>query len=311
MARLGEVEPIAGLSVVVPNWNGEELLVDCLGPLPEGGYEVIVVDNASEDGSLRLLRERFPWVRVIENRENRGFSVACNQGIDAASSEHVLLLNNDTVPDPAALDALVVFLEARPRVAVVGPTLLRPDGSRQRSCGPGPNLRTELAGRFLLHRAVPGLRARAPEVACRVDWVTGAALAIRRDVAVALGGFDEGMFMFYEDLDLCARARAAGYEVWFVPTEPIVHLWGASRRKVEARALVDSFRSTDRYFARHGPAGRRRLLRWLTVPEMAVRSALWTVMAALPGRRAQARERLRAYRRILAEVAGRRGALGP
>jgi GT2 family glycosyltransferase len=290
---------LSSLSIVVVNWNGEELLPGCLGPLNGAGFDVIVVDNGSIDGSRALLEDRFAWARIIANDENLGFAVANNQGIAAATGDHVLLLNSDTVPNVDALARLADVLDEHPAVGIAGPALINPDGSRQPSCGPGPNLRTELLAKTMLHRIFPGVRTRAPTRTCRVDWVTGAALCIRRSLARDLGGLDEAMFMFYEDLDLCARAREHGEEVWFVDTPPIVHLGGASRRKVEARSLVDSFRSTDRYFSRHGSAGRRILLRLLTIPEMMVRSGLWLVLGLLPHRRPTARARLEAYRTIL------------
>ncbi|MGQ0434283.1 MAG: glycosyltransferase family 2 protein [Microthrixaceae bacterium] len=301
------------LSIVIVNWNGEDLLPGCLEPLESAGFDVIVVDNGSTDGSLALLRSRYSWVRVVANTDNRGFAVANNQGIADADGEYVLLLNNDTVPNVVALETVVAFLDEHPDVGVAGPSVADPDGSPQPSCGPGPSLGTELLARTMLHRLLPGIRARAPSRTQRVDWVTGAVLFVRRALARDVGGLDEGMFMFYEDLDLCARARERGFEVWFVATPPIVHIGGASRRKVEAESLVHSYRSTARFFARHGPAWRRQLLRVLTIPEMALRSLLWSVLALAPSRRAAARSRLQAYRTILrlalTDRAGSTGAL--
>lgn len=287
------------LSVIIPNWNGEDLLPGCLDPLAGSGFEVIVVDNGSKDGSLELLRTRYPWVLVIANEDNRGTAVANNQGFAAARGDYYLLLNSDTVPDVAALHQGVAFLDEHPRVGLAGPTVVNPDGSPQPSCGPGPNLWTELLAKTLLHRLLPGVRERAPEEACRVDWVSAAAMFVRPEVVRVLGGIDEGMFMFYEDNDFCARAREHGFEVWFAPTQPIVHIGGASSRKVEAQSLIHSYRSTERFFAKHGPPWRRRLLRVATVGEMALRSTLWAVLGLHPERRPLARERLRAYRTIL------------
>lgn len=295
-----------GLSVVIVNWNGVGLLQGCLDPLEGAGFEVIVVDNASSDGSLTLLAERYPWVSVIANPDNRGFAAANNQGIERAAAPAVLLLNSDTVPDPVALHDMAGFLSAHPEVGVVGPTLVWPDGRRQPSCGPGPTLWTELLSKSMLHRLLPGVRERAPLASCRVDWVTGAALCIRRQLALDLGGLDEEMFMFYEDLELCARVRDARSEVWFVSTAPVVHIGGASRRRVEAQSLVHSYRSSQHFFARHGPPWRRTLVRAMTVPEAALRAAVWAPMLAHPGRRAQARERLRAYGTIMGLALTRR-----
>jgi GT2 family glycosyltransferase len=284
---------------VIVNWNGAELLASCLQPLVDSEVEVIVVDNGSTDASLELLATAFPGVRVVPNPDNRGFAVASNQGLSLATSANVLFLNNDTVPDVAALEELTAFLAQHPEAGVVGPSLAYPDGRRQPSCGPGPDLWTEILAKTLLHRALPGLREKAPEKSRRVDWVTGAALCIRRDLALELDGLDESMFMFYEDLDLCARVREAGRQVWFVATPPIIHLGGATRRRVEAESLVNSYRSADVFFSRHGPSWRRQLLRVLTLPEMGLRMGVWGLQFLRPQRRSLARERLRAYRTIL------------
>lgn len=286
-------------AVVVVNWNGEHLLRDCLRPLVDAPLELIVVDNASTDGSVALLRSEFPAIHLLVNEKNLGFAVANNQGLRASVAPFVLLLNNDTVPDPVAVRELVAFLQGRPSAAIAGPTLINVDGTPQDSCGPGPNLATELLGKSMLHRLLPGRRSWAPTETRRVDWVTGAAMMIRRSVIDQLGGLDEQMFMFYEDLDLCARAREAGHEVWFVATPPIVHVGGATRRNVETKSLVDSYRSTDRFFSVHGPSWRRAVIRALTVPEMALRAVVWSVVALRPRDRAHAKSRLAAYGMIL------------
>ena len=261
------------------------------------------MDNGSTDASLTLLETKFPSVRVVANELNRGFAVASNQGLGLARSPNVLLLNNDTVPNATALEELAAFLDCHPEAGVVGPALAYPDGRKQPSCGPGPDLWTEILGKSLLHRVLPGLRQNAPTQTCRVDWVTGAALCIRRDLALELGGLNEAMFMFYEDLDLCTRVREAGRQVWFVATTPIIHLGGATRRRVEAQSLIHSYESTDLYFSRHGPRWRRDLLRVLTIPEMLLRSSVWGLLSMIPQRRGLARERLHAYRTILGLVA--------
>lgn len=293
-------------AVVIVNWNGAHLLRDCLGPLADQEFELIVVDNASTDDSVRIVRSEFPAARLIVNEANLGFAVANNQGLRESSAPFVFLLNNDTVPDSDAIAELVSFLEDHPSVAIAGPTLVNVDGTPQDSCGPGPDLATEFLGKSMLHRLLPGRRSWAPTQTRRVDWVTGAALMIRRSVAEQLGGLDEEMFMFYEDLDLCARAREAGHEVWFVATPPIVHVGGATRRNVETKSLVDSFRSTDRFFAVHGPGWRRALVRAFTVPEVALRSLLWTLLAIRRKDRELAKARLAAYGQIL-RLAVRRG----
>lgn len=284
--------------MAIINWNGARLLRACLEPLADAGYQVIVVDNGSADESVHLLRADFSWAEVVENAQNLGFAAANNQVLARAKGKYVLLLNNDTVPSLAAVEETIEFLEEHPAAAIAGPTLIYPDGTRQRSCGPGPSIWTEFLAKTLLHRLIR-IRELAPKRSRRVDWVTGAALMIRGDVARDLGGLDAGMFMYYEDLDLCARARREGHEVWFVATsEPIVHLGGGSSRNVRAASLVHSYESADRYFSRHGPPWRRRLLRGLTVVESILRSVLWLGIAVNADRRPEARDRLRAYRTI-------------
>jgi N-acetylglucosaminyl-diphospho-decaprenol L-rhamnosyltransferase len=292
-------EPPSRLTVVIVNWNGAALLPACLAPLTGSGFEIIVVDNGSTDSSQELLVRSFPAVTVIANPDNRGFAVANNQGLRQASSPWVLFLNNDTIADPFALTQLCEFLEEHPQAGVAGPTLVFPDGRRQASCGPGPNLWTEIMSKTLLHRFVPGVRAKAPARTCRVDWVTGAALCIRRGLALELGGLDEQMFMFYEDLELCARVREAGSQVWFVATAPIVHIGGATRRHVETESLVHSYQSAELFFSKHGPPWRQHLIRAMTVPEMLLRMGIWGALFASRSQRELARQRLRAYRRIL------------
>jgi GT2 family glycosyltransferase len=287
------------LSVVIPNWNGEGLLPGCLDPLEGAGFEVILVDNGSVDGSLELLRSKYPWVRLIANPDNRGTAVANNQGIAEASGEYILLLNSDTVPDPAAFHEAIAYLDSHPEVGIMGPTIVFPDGSPQRSCGPGPNLWTEFLAKTMLHRVLPGIRDKAPRRMCQVDWVTAAAMFVRRKAAEAVSGIDENMFMFYEDNDFCTRVREAGYQIWFVPTTPIVHIGGATRKYVEAQSLIHSYQSAERFFTKHGPEWRRRVWRGATVGEMALRSLLWVVLGLNRERRPLARERLRAYRTIV------------
>ncbi|HEU5002984.1 MAG TPA: glycosyltransferase family 2 protein [Actinomycetota bacterium] len=299
--------PQPSMGVVIVNWNGTHLLRECLTPLTRAGVPVIVVDNASSDGSVDLIQEMFPEVQVIKNPTNRGFAYANNQGMYALSTPYIMFLNNDTIPDPKALDDIAVFLGEHSLTGVAGPTLVFPDGRPQASCGPGPNLWTEFLSKSLLHRVFPTLRQWAPSASRQVDWVTGAALCIRRDLAIDLGGWDEAMFMFYEDLDLCARVREAGFSVWFLSTHPIVHIGGASRKKLETQSLVHSYESAQRFFDRHGSVWRRKVVAAMTVPEMALRSAVWALLSTSSRRRSLAKERLQAYALILRmAIRGRR-----
>ncbi|MFH1567348.1 MAG: glycosyltransferase family 2 protein [Gemmatimonadota bacterium] len=309
------------LSICILSWNTRDLLRDCLqsvGADPEGGgWEVIVVDNGSVDGSPEMVREAFPRVRLIVNPCNLGFSGGNNAGLAQAGGDYLLLLNSDTRVAPGTLPRLVDYLEAHPGTGVVGPRLVNPDGSLQLSCGRPPGLGAEIVHKLLLHRVFPFFRfGRWNHAATRsVGWVTGACLMARRAAVDQVGLLDDGIYMCFEDLDWCLRFRQAGWDVVYHPVGSVVHLEGQSIRQNLEEMLVVSQRSLFYLFQKH--FGRRHLaaLRALTVVEMVLRSVLWSgLYATSPARRAEAAQRLAAYRRILARtIADRRywAPLGP
>ncbi len=260
---------MSGIGVVVVNHNTREHLRACLASLPRGEVAPVVVDNASTDGSVEMVRAEFPEAVVLADGSNPGYGAAANRGVEACDTEHVLVLNSDTRIRPGALDALRAYLDRHPRVGIAGPKLLNPDGSPQASCFPFPGtLRwllendpvAPLAGR------IPGLRDRLlrfspPEGAVEVPWVLGAALAVRRAALREVGGFDETYFMYFEEVDLCLRLKNAGWETHFVPDGLVAHVGAASTSQVRGRMAAQHFRSSLRFYRRHyrGP----RLAFWL------------------------------------------------
>ena len=231
------------LSVVIVNWNTRDLLSDCLAMLssdPSLGLsgvsvaapcptEVIVVDNASSDGSVERVRQQYPFVHLIVNVTNRGFGGANNQGITAARGRYITLLNSDTLPTAGALARLAEFMEAHPQAAVVGPQLLRPDGVPQAfAFGSDPALGHLVArgfNRLVLRRS---LFDWATTEVQQVGWVSGACLTVRRAAVDQVGLFDEAIFMYFEDCDWCLRMRQAGWQVYYHPGASIIHLGGQS-----------------------------------------------------------------------------------
>jgi GT2 family glycosyltransferase len=202
------------MAVVIVSFNTREVLERCLeSVIAAVPAETVVVDNGSTDGSVDLVRTRFPRVRLIVNDVNLGYGGAANLGIAACSAPAVLLLNSDTLLAPDALGALGAYLAERPRAAVVGPKLVKLDESLQRSAFAYPSVADTLlgeSGMHLLVRRVPLLRERfyrtwSHSVSRRVPWVVGAALAIRRSAFEAVGGFDDTYFMYGEEVDLCRR----------------------------------------------------------------------------------------------------------
>ncbi len=207
------------LSVIILNWNTRKLLQECLQTLtrPHNGLdvEVIVVDNASSDDSRDMVRREFPQVKLIANPMNLGFGAGNNVGIPTSAGRYVLFLNSDTQVTEGALKSLVDYADANPDVGILGPKLLNADGSLQYSCRQYPNLATGFLHNTPLGRLLPKNRHAADYLMKNwdhatprdVDWVSGAALMIRRACLDQIGGFDEDYYMYCEDVDLCWRAN--------------------------------------------------------------------------------------------------------
>jgi GT2 family glycosyltransferase len=297
-------EPL--LSIIIVNWNTSDLLAACLASIHQHltvPNEVIVVDNGSEDDSVRMTKDRFPSAQVIPQRRNLGFSRANNIGLAAANGTYLLLLNPDTKVRPGALEALLRFYDRHPQAGIVGPTLLYPNGEQQASVAPFPTLWVEFLRQTGLHRLVPtrAFSASRQDRTQEVETVTGAALCIRRSCFEQIGGLDERIFLFYEDADWCKRAHDAGWQVWFVKSPGIVHVKAASSaRFARRRTLLDSQRSAVYYFSKHRGDRAVRGLRWVTLCGALVRlTRAWSLWVLLANDRADQRQRAGAYLQML------------
>ncbi|MBI5302402.1 MAG: glycosyltransferase family 2 protein [Chloroflexi bacterium] len=253
------------LSIIIVSWNTRALLADCLASVEatagDLALDVWVVDNASHDGSVAMLRAHFPQVNFVENRANIGFAAANNQAIPLTTSPFVLLLNSDTVVQPGALAEIVAFMRATPRAGIVGANIVNADGSPQRCFGKFPTLLSEsiyawgLDARFPVDRHA-ALNGRA----VATDWVLGAALTARRDALDQAGALDPAYFMYSEEVDLCYRVKRAGWDNYALPTARVVHLGGESTKQVAAPMKAELFRSKVRYFRKHHGALAARAL---------------------------------------------------
>lgn len=252
------------LSIVIVNWNTRELLGQCLASIyahpPTAEFETLVVDNASTDGSVEMVRTRFPQVRLMPNRENVGFARANNQAIRVSTGQYVLLLNPDTEVYPDALDCLVRFLVDRPSVGAVGPRVLNPDGTLQLSCYPAPTLSRELWRLFHLDALYPygnyAMTGWRQDVARAVEGLLGACLMLRRSVLDEVGLLDEDYFIYSEEVDLCRRVHAAGWALYWAPEARIIHYGGQSTRQVATEMFLHLYKSKIIYFRKHyGPLG--------------------------------------------------------
>jgi GT2 family glycosyltransferase len=253
---------LTDVSIVIVSYNSRADLERCLAslhePQPAVTHEIIVVDNASRDGSADAAR-RWSDVRVIESDANRGFAAASNIGIRAGASDLVLLLNSDTIVPVGAADALVRELRSRPDVAVVGPRLVDATGRPELSFG---RMISPLAERRQ-KRLMQGLERHDSEALRRVeamtrqeqwtDWVSGACLLVRRADAETVGLIDERYFMYLEDVDFCAAIRARGRRILFAPSVEIVHLRGRSAATAPSATSAAYRRSQLAFYQKHHP----------------------------------------------------------
>ncbi len=253
------------MSIIIVNWNTREILADCLqavlddiGVPAEAGMEVYVVDNASSDGSVDMLRKRFPWVKLITNQENVGFARANNQAMDECSGEYVLLLNSDTKVHRGALHALIDFMHSTPNAGAAGSLLLNPDGTLQHSCYHVPTLFREfwrLLHLDTLYRyALYDMQSWPQDRPRSVEVVQGASLVVRRQVLDKLGGLDEDYFIYTEEVDWCDRILRAGWKIYWVPQSKVIHFGGQSTQQVAQAMFLRLYESKILFFRKHrGP----------------------------------------------------------
>jgi N-acetylglucosaminyl-diphospho-decaprenol L-rhamnosyltransferase len=258
--------PTAWAAVVV-NYNAGPALADCVASLvADGPDDVVVVDNDSSDGSLEQLRSAHPEVTVVAAGENLGYARAANLGIAATRAPVVAVLNPDTLVRPGAGAALLARFGAEPDLGAVGPTLLNPDGTVYPSARSVPSV-ANAVGHGLLYFVWAGnpftRRYRQVDADAGrprdVDWVSGAAVWLRRAALDAVGGWDERYFMYVEDVDLCWRLRRAGWRVAYEPGAAVEHLLGISTASAPYRMIAEHHRSLYRFAARRF-TGRRRML---------------------------------------------------
>jgi N-acetylglucosaminyl-diphospho-decaprenol L-rhamnosyltransferase len=252
--------------VIVVTYNSREHIGRCLAALVESSARVWVVDNASVDETVAFVEREFPQVNLIANDENVGFARAVNQALARAEADVVVLVNPDCVVPPSTLEALTGYLADDPNIGVVAPRLVDEENRIAVSAHPFENAFTVVASRFggsllpvSLRRLVSLGRRRQSYEACRnggvpsrVDWVSGACLAVRGPLFRRLGGLDDGYFMFYEDEDLCLQVWRAGASVVYLPSVEAVHAGGASSTD-PARVWPHLYRSLLRFQARHRP----------------------------------------------------------
>lgn len=258
------------LLIVIVNWNTVDLLEKCLASLEVAmdglSAQIVVVDNASTDGSAEMVKSDFSWVDLIGNQENLGYARANNQALAryAENARYSLLLNPDTEVPPGTLQAMIEFMEKRPKAGIAGCKLVRPDGGLDWACRRGRLTPSMLFYKALyLDRMFPSSRRFGAynltyldeNRTCEVGTVVGAFMMIRKDCLAAAGLLDESYFMYGEDIDLCYRAESAGWKVFYAPVGTIVHHKGKAAAKRSYAMIRHWYSSMWKLYRKHIAAG--------------------------------------------------------
>lgn len=295
------------VSIIVVSWNTRPILLECLQAVRDRvqrvSAEVIVVDNASSDGSADAVAERYPEVRLVRNPMNFGFARAVNQGLRTAAGRYALLLNPDAIVGEGAVETLVDHMDRHPDCGLAGAQLLDPDGARQHSFDNCPTLATELLNKSLLRRLWPRLypsKYQAYDQPLEVESLIGATILVRREAAADVGLLDEAYFLFLEETDWCLRMRRAGWRVTHVPAARVYHLQGQSKRAARTKARIEYLRSLYIFFRKHRGLSAAALLQGVRT----IRAAFdWlfalTMNLATLGRKPRLRERWMTYTGVL------------
>jgi N-acetylglucosaminyl-diphospho-decaprenol L-rhamnosyltransferase len=297
------------LSIVILNWNVRELLERCLASLRSDHYvlEIIVVDNASRDDSVSMVREKYPQATLIANTENRGFTGGNNQGIEVAHGRYVLVLNPDTEVLGDALDRLVIYLDEHPAVGALGPQLLNPDRSVQSSRRRFPTLATAFFESTWLQGLAPKhvlthyyMDDIPPDHIHEVDWLNGACTAFRRKVIDQVGVYDtQNFFMYSEELDLCRRVKEAGWKIVYLPEAQVIHYVGKSSDQAAAVRHIYFQTSKVHYFRKwHGSLAATELRVFLLGSYLG-QIGLESVKGLLGSKRNLRKQRVKAYWQVV------------
>jgi len=254
------------LSFIIINYNTKDLLFNCLNSISVSiekmsdlVYEIIVVDNASIDGSVEMVKDKFPTVKIIQNSTNKGYAYAVNKGIKFAMGEYLFLLNSDIILIHNSLNPLLNYMKENLKTGIVGPQLIYPNGVLQRSYGHIPSL-IEIILNFLFINFISDKVKvllwklgynfdKTPKI---VGYIDGASMLIRRKLVQEIGYFDEKFFFYAEDVDFCFRGHKMKWEVMFIPQSQVIHLRGASSIKKDKISFnIQLVKANLQFLAKH------------------------------------------------------------
>jgi GT2 family glycosyltransferase len=288
------------LSVIIVNWNTSELLRNCLASVYEQtvdlDYEVIVVDNASTDSSLKMLKSDFPQVVLIENEENRGFAAANNQAIAVTKGRYILLLNSDTVILDRAIERTISFANENPKAGAIGCKVLNPDGTIQHSCFMFPSILNMLLSSTYLYKIFPKNKLFGREQMTwwdrndvrEVDVIKGCFMLVRREAIEQVGILDEHFFVYGEETDWCYRLKKEGWKVMFTPIGQVIHFGGQSTQQSKVEMILQLRGSILLFIKKHKGFLSQVITRLLTALFFFLRVPYWiTVGMFRKGKRSE------------------------
>ncbi len=243
------------LSIIIVNWNTRDLLLDCIDSvyksIRNNSFEIIVVDNASTDGSVAAVSMRYPDVLIISNEINYGFAKANNMAIKKMNGRYAVLLNSDAILKKGSIDKIVEFMDGHPSVGICGPQLLFGDGSKQTSIGKFPTFIAEFFTISLFKFLFPQKFKEEPLVLngpTSVDFIIGACMVVNRNAIDKVGMLNESYFFYFEEIDWCMNMKKAGWDVYHLPDIEIFHLKNKSVEEINLKARAESWRSRYIFF---------------------------------------------------------------
>ncbi len=303
---------MAFISIIIVSWNAKKYLEECLDSIINHSLptdtEIIVVDNASSDGSPDTVRDAFPGVRLIRNDDNYGFAKANNIGIAASTGEYVFFINSDVVVKAGCFEKMISYMDGHQDIGVLGPRILGPNGAAQRSCMGFPSLWNSLCRALALDLIFPGMKLFGGEMMAywphddirSVDVINGCFWMVRRKALQAAGPLDERFFIYGEDIDWCKRFHDKGWEVVFYPEAEAVHYGGASSANAPLKFFIEMQRADYQYWKKHHTALASTAFLFIRILHHAVRFA--GGIASYPFRRKKRPEALYKIRRSLASI---------
>jgi GT2 family glycosyltransferase len=279
---------LPNLSIIIVTYNASEDIAPCLQSIIRQRYhdapiEIIIVDNASSDGTAEIVRERFPLVTLIQNQKNIGFAAAVNQGVAASTGNVLLLLNPDMEMSDDSLDTSISFLAQHPEIDILGCKLLNVDGTLQESCERFPSIAGNIFESFFLyhilrHSNLYRLRGFDYNTLREVDVIWGAFMLMRRQVFEKVGGFDEGYFMYAEEMDFCYQAKQKGFKIFFFPDVTVIHRFGLVASNRLQNRYINLHKGHLRFYRKHYSRPLQLTMSILRLTGIALRIVVYTLV---------------------------------